>query len=133
MASGKLSERDIAAIRGLAKQWGKIVVRRAFGESGPGLDVDFNAMEELAVAAAQGLTEGTLEEATTLQAEALTDEQPCPDCGEVCGVGAHQEARSIVVRGGGSFEHREPVCYCRRCRRSFFPSAIGSETGRARL
>src|SRR4051794_34282900 len=34
-----------------AKQWGKIVVRRAFGEHGPGLDVDLDAMEQVAAAA----------------------------------------------------------------------------------
>jgi uncharacterized protein with PIN domain len=97
------------------------------------LDVDFDAMEQLAVAAAQGLTEGTLEEATRLQGEAMAGEQPCPDCGEVCAAETHEEARSVAVRGGGSFEHREAVYHCHRCRRSFFPSTVGSETGRARL
>ena len=45
MASGKLNDKDLAEIHALAKQWGKIVVRRAFGEQGPGLDVDLDAME----------------------------------------------------------------------------------------
>lgn len=90
-------------------------------------------MEQVAMAAAQALTEGTLEEATTLQAAGMADQQPCPECGQVCVVEAHKQTRPLVVHGGGSFEHHEPVGYCRRCRRSFFPSAVGSETGRARL
>jgi hypothetical protein len=64
MATRSLTKQDEAAIFQLAKQWGKIVVRRAFGDQGPGLDVDLDTMEAVAVAAAQGLTAGALEEAT---------------------------------------------------------------------
>ena len=48
---------DLQKIHDLAHQWGKIVVRHAFGDDGPGLDVDLAAMEEVAVAAG-GLTAG---------------------------------------------------------------------------
>ena len=61
MAKRKLSPEELQAITDLARQWGKIVVRRAFGEQGPSLDVDFAQMEEVARAAAQGLTAGALE------------------------------------------------------------------------
>jgi hypothetical protein len=44
----------------LAARWGKIVARHAFGADGPGTDVDLSAMEQVARAAAAGLTEGTL-------------------------------------------------------------------------
>jgi hypothetical protein len=40
----------------LATQWRKIVSRRAFGEHGPGLDLDVQTMEQIAKAAAAGLT-----------------------------------------------------------------------------
>src|SRR5947209_5581210 len=40
MASSQLTPQDLQKIRELAAQWGKIVARRAFGDSGPGLDVD---------------------------------------------------------------------------------------------
>ena len=52
MASGKLSDKDLAEIHCLAKQWGKIVVRRMFGDEGPGLDIDLDCMEQVAAAAA---------------------------------------------------------------------------------
>jgi hypothetical protein len=124
MAAMKLGQQDLDEIRALAKGWGKIVVRRAFGEQGPGLDVDLDMMEEIAVAAVQGLTEGTLEEATHRQSELFGDQEPCPACGTLAN--RKQEPRNVVVRGG-SFEHDEPVYDCPKCRRSFFPSADGAQ------
>jgi ribosomal protein L34E len=130
MGSRKLSPQDLENIKQLAKSWGKIAVRRAFGDEGPGLDVDLAQMEEVAVAAAQGVTAGALEEATRQQAQHLGQEHPCPQCGKFCGV--VEEERPVKVRGG-SFQHREPMGYCPACRRSFFPSASASEAGHARL
>ena len=121
MPSRKLSPQDLQKIHDLAHQWGKIVVRHAFGDDGPGLDVDLDAMEEVAIAAARGLTAGALEQATAQQAQRLGDAQPCPACGQLCPVG-HEE-RPIQVRGGGDFRHRDPLCHCPACRRDFFPSA----------
>jgi hypothetical protein len=125
MASGKLNDKDLAEIHALAKQWGKIVVRRAFGDQGPGLDVDLDAMERVAVAAAAGLTAGALEEATHQQAQHLPAEPLCPSCGRPCPT--QSQSRPVVVPGG-SFVHDEPVGYCPACRRDFFPSADAVET-----
>jgi len=126
MASSKLNHKDLAQIHALAKQWGKIVVRRAFGDQGPGLDVDLDAMEQVAAAAAAGLTAGALEEATHQQAQQLPGEQPCPTCGQLCTT--QQETRPVSVKGG-QFLHSEPVGHCPACRRAFFPSASSAETG----
>ncbi len=130
MGTRKLTAEDLQRIADVAKDWGKIIVRRAFGDQGPGLDVDLSQMEQLAQAAARGLTAGTLEEATTQQAQLLGDQQPCPACGRRCPVST--EGRRIDV-SGGTFEHREPVCYCPTCRRDFFPAASAVEAGHARL
>jgi hypothetical protein len=130
MATRKLTADDLEAIRQLAKQWGKIVVRRAFGEQGPGLDVNLTQMEEMAYAAAQGLTAGALEEATSQQGQQLGEQQPCPTCGKLCLVVS--EERPIHVQGG-AFQLREPKCYCPTCRRAFFPSASNAAAGHARL
>jgi hypothetical protein len=130
MVKQKLSQEDLQAIYALAHKWGKIVCRQAFGEQGPGLDVDLTTMEEVAVAALRGLLAGTLEQATAQQAAQLGSYQPCPDCGQACLV--QHEPREVNVRGG-PFQHHEPVCYCTRCRRDFFPSASAVETGRPRL
>lgn len=125
MGSRKLTPQDLDSITQLAKSWGRIVVRRAFGEQGPGLDVDLTQMEEMALAAARGVTAGALEEATAQQAQQLGAEQPCPQCGHACPVG--MDERPLKVQGG-VFQHREPKCYCPTCRRDFFPSASRLET-----
>jgi hypothetical protein len=130
MGSRKLTADDLARITKLAKSWGKIVVRQAFGDGGPGLEADLTQMEDVAVAAAAGLTAGALEEATAQQGRLLGAEQPCPDCGRRCAVGA--EERPVLVRGG-VFEHQEPKCYCPACRRAFFPTASAAEARRQRL
>ena len=130
MGTRKLSAQDLEQIKQLAKGWGKIVVRRAFGDDGPGLDVDLLQMEDVAVAAAQGITAGALEEATSQQARRMGKEHACPQCGKLCGV--IEDKRDLIVRGG-SFQHREPVCYCSACRRDFFPSTSDPEAGHIRL
>ena len=127
MAARKLSNEELQAIQRLAKQWGKIVVGRAFGQQGPGLDVD---LEEVAQAAAKGLVAGTLEEATEQQNELMGQEHACPSCQRPCL--AAPEERTIHVKGG-AFQLREPKCYCPTCRRAFFPSASPLEVGRAQL
>lgn len=129
MATRKLSREELEAVNRLAKQWGKIVVKQAFGEQGPGLDVDFAQMEEVACAAARGLTEGALEAATAQQGHLLGEKQPCPQCGKLCRVGS---AERPLRAKGGTIPLREPKCYCPTCRRDF-PSASAVEAGRAWL
>jgi hypothetical protein len=120
MATSKLTPEELQNIRDLASQWGKIVARRAFGEAGPGLDADLTTLEQVAAAAARGLTEGTLATLLEQQAQALPAESPCPHCGQLCPV--HQEARPLVGQGG-TLTYHEPICHCPACRRDFFPSA----------
>src|SRR5690349_15802419 len=98
MATRKLTPEELHAITRLAKQWGKIVVRQTFGEQGPGLDVDLAQMEEMAFAAAQGVSAGALEEATSQQAQQLGEQQPCPTCARLCMV--MSEERPIHAKGG---------------------------------
>src|SRR5438552_12262101 len=113
-----LSPQKLREIHALAAAWGKIVARRVGAESGPGQAMDFQAMEEVAAAAAAGLTEGTLDTLLEEQAQTLAPEQPCPDCGRLCPV--QYEDRPLTVRGGHLTWH-EPVCHCPACRRDFFP------------
>ena len=126
MATRKLSPEELQAVRRVAKQWGKIIVKQAFGEQGPGLDVDFAQMEEVAAAAAGGLSEGALEAATAQQGRLLGEKQPCPQCGKLCTVGA---AERPLRAKGNVLAFREPKCHCPTCRRDFFPSASGVEAG----
>lgn len=131
MATRKATAEDLKRIEEIAKRWGKIIVREQWGVQGPGLDVDLNQMEDIAVAAMRGLLAGTLEAATQQQACQLGEQQACPECGKMCLL--QQMERPITVRGGGSFTHQEPKAHCPACRRDFFPSASPAETGHARV
>src|SRR5947199_355074 len=48
MARREFPPELLQEVRDLAAGWGKIMARRACGEGGPGLDTDFEAMEQLA-------------------------------------------------------------------------------------
>ena len=114
---------ELRELRELAAQWGKIIARRAFGDDGPGPDIDLDAMEQIAQAAAAGLAEGTLQLLLEQQADALGEQRPCPDCGRPCALRRHE--RPLQVQGG-QLQQREPLGHCPDCRRDFFPPAAAA-------
>ena len=118
MPRRQLTPQQLRELRDLAARWGKIIARRAFGDDGPGLDIDLDAMEQIAQAATAGLHEGTLQTLLQQQARALGEQQPCPDCGRACAVG--RQERTLQVQGG-PLQQSEPVGHCPDCRRDFFP------------
>jgi hypothetical protein len=120
MATRQLTPEQLAAITDLARQWGKIVARNAYGDDGPGPDVDFDQMEQIAAAATAGLAAGTIEHLAEQQAHQLPDELPCPTCQRSCSV--ERRSREVVARGA-TVTLREPVAHCPACRRDFFPPA----------
>jgi hypothetical protein len=130
MSRQQLSAQKLQEIRDLAAQWGQIVARRVAPQAGPAPQLDFMALEQIAAAAAAGLTEGALAALLSQQAQALPDQLPCPDCGHLCPVGS--EARPLTVKGG-QLTLREPVCHCPACRRDFFPPADPAPPGQPQL
>ena len=95
----KAQSEDRSDLRDLAYGWGKVVSRRAYGEQGPGLDLDFDSIESLAVDIGQAVIEGAIEETLRkTQLNLLGDHQPCPPCGRDCPVDT--VPRTIQVRGG---------------------------------
>jgi hypothetical protein len=130
MPRRQFTPQELQELRSLAAQWGKIIAGRAFGEVGPGLDVDLDAMEQIAQAAAAGLNEGTLQVLLERQADALGVHQPCPDCGRPCPL--RRQERTVAVRGG-PLRQSEPVAHCPDCRRDFFPPTTPVAPGRPRL
>ena len=118
MSTPRFTADELDQLRALAAQWGKIVSRRAFGDDGPGLDVDFRTFEQIATAAAQGLTEGTLQLLLQQQADKLPHEQPCPACGKLCPTEPH---RRPLTAQGADIQQDERIAYCPDCRRDFFP------------
>ncbi|MFO0841605.1 MAG: hypothetical protein U0797_04280 [Gemmataceae bacterium] len=51
MSTPRFTAEELDRLRALAAQWGQVVSRRAFGDDGPGLDVDFRTSEQVATAA----------------------------------------------------------------------------------
>jgi hypothetical protein len=121
---------ELSELRDMAYGWGKIVCRRAYGEEGPGLDLDFDSIESLAVDMGQAVIQGAIEEVLRFQFQRLGDHQPCPECGQGCPV--RTAPRTIQVRNG-TVHYDEPVCRCPACRRDFFPSAPESAARLAQL
>lgn len=120
MSTPRFTAAELDRLRTLAAEWGKIVSRRAFGDDGPGLDVDFRTFEQIATAAAQGLTEGTLQLLLEQQAAKLPHDQPCPTCGTLCPTQA--QTRTLTAQGA-AVQQVERRAHCPDCRRDFFPPA----------
>lgn len=116
----QLTNQDLEKIKLLARQWGEIISEEAFGPEGPGLDFSFTDIEDVWVAAAEGLSEGVACAALGKQAENMPTEQPCPQCGASCELDAQE--RTMQAQGA-KVSWSEAKCYCQKCRRSFFPSA----------
>src|SRR5438552_1175127 len=130
MATREPTPEDLERITELAKRWGKIVVQQQWGEQGPGLGVNLDQMEQVAMAALRGLLAGTLQTATDQHAQQLGNQQPCPDCGRLCPLTIEERT---VTTGSGTFQHAEPVAHCPACRRDFFPPTTNSGTDQPRL
>ena len=126
----KAQPEDLSQLRDMAYGWGRIASRRTYGDEGPGLDIDFDSIETMAVHIGQSVTRGAIEEALNTQLKLLGDHQTCPECSRSCPVGT--VPRSIQTRGG-TFEYNEPICHCPACRRDFFPSAPQLAARLARL
>src|SRR4051794_11666475 len=126
----KAQPEDLSHLREMGYGWGKVVSRRAYGEDGPGPDIDFDSIESLAVEIGQAVIRGAIEEALKTQWKLLGDHQPCPACARDCPVDT--ASRTIQARGG-TIQYNEPLCHCRACRRDFFPSAPELAARLARL
>ena len=68
------SQREILS---LAEDWGKVVARRAFGDEGPDLDLNFDAIEAVAFQAAQAVIKGTIQPSISATPPPLRVELTC--------------------------------------------------------
>jgi hypothetical protein len=109
-----------------AEHVGEILSKKAFGEKGPDLETSLADLEELLGPILKQVTAGYLRTAVSEQAERLSDETPCPTCGEGCAL-TTQDAERQVTTEHGDFRFAERVGHCDRCGRSFFPSADCAE------
>jgi hypothetical protein len=104
----------------------KSLVDRLYGDKGPAWGTKLTAIEDTIKAIRQVLSEKMLDEALQRQANTVDDRpadfQGCPKCGQEVERDPTSDARRIHQTDVGEAEWKEPATYCRRCRRSFFPS-----------
>jgi hypothetical protein len=107
--------------QGDVKQMAGEIAAKLLGRGGAVSDGPMVDMEDLAFEVSQRVGAEVLRSFLATQAEA--EEAPtmrCQQCGEPC-EGKPPRRRAMTTRVGEVVWH-EPVCYCRRCRRSFSPS-----------
>lgn len=108
-------------VEGVAKS----LVDRIYGPKGLPWGTRLTELEDVCVAVRELLTTEMLAQA--LQRQAQTNEerpepyQRCASCDGPVEARPDPEPRNVQTRAGEA-EWDEPNCYCRKCRRAFFPS-----------
>jgi hypothetical protein len=110
-----------AYIEGVAKS----LVDRIYGPNGLPWGTKLAELEDVVVAVRDALSENMLAQALERQAQSA-EERPepfrqCSGCDGPVDAKPDAEPRNVLTRAGEA-EWDEPHCYCRKCRRSFFPS-----------
>lgn len=90
------------------------------GDREPGEIPHFSEIEGSAHDLGRRLSRAIQEEASLQIGGAAARSEPCPDCGRRCRIDLKTRT---VVSVDGETQICEPVGHCKRCQRSFFPSA----------
>ena len=128
MARFKISTAPADPVRPYLEGVAKSLVDRLYGDKGPAWGTKLSEIEDTILAIRQMLSEEILEQALERQAK-TTEERPpdwqcCPKCGkqvEDKPPKENDDPRLLQTRVGEA-QWRERQTYCRKCRRSFFPS-----------
>lgn len=117
-------------LEGVAKN----LVFEVYGPVGMPWGTPFSELEDVSVELGQCLSRMIMEQAAGRQADQTSHAPPeyevCPTCGQPVGV-AESRPRPLTTRAG-EVQWDEPQRYCRKCRRSFFPSGEESAAGGGR-
>lgn len=97
-----------------------LIARERFGPEGVPKDITFSEIEQIGHQTGQMVAAQVDRELVGDHQEHFADEQACPQCGQPC---ASKPCERELTTRDGTMELPESVCYCRSCRRSFFPSA----------
>ena len=103
------------------------MVDRLYGAEGPTWGTKLSEIEDTILAIRQVLSEKMLDDALQRQANTAeqrpADFQCCPKCGkEVQKEPDKGDSPRVLQTKAGEAQWQEPETYCRKCRRSFFPS-----------
>jgi hypothetical protein len=127
MARFKTSTTAADPIRPYLEGVAKSLVDRLYGQKGPAWGTRLQEIEDTILAIRQVLSEEMLDEALQRQANTGPERpatwQCCPKCGQqVEDEPPDDTAPRVLLTRVGEAEWLEPQTYCRKCRRSFFPS-----------
>ena len=127
MARFKVATKPADPVRAYVEGVAKSLVDRLYGDKGPEWGTKLSAIEDTILAIRQVLSEKMLDEALQRQANTV-GERPatfrcCPKCGKEVekDPDKNDDSRRLQTKVGEA-EWVEPETYCRKCRRSFFPS-----------
>jgi hypothetical protein len=129
MARSKIDKIPADPVRPYLEGVAKNLIDRLYGPNGPAWGTKLTELEDVVLAVRQVLSEKMLDEALQRQANTVEERPPafqsCSKCGKP--VEPDDPEPRILDTRVGEAEWLEPTTYCRKCRRSFFPS--GQEFG----
>jgi hypothetical protein len=129
MARAKKRTPQVENVRPYVEGVAKNLIDKLYGPDGPPWGTKLTEIEDLFLAIREELAEKMLADAlarqAASQAQSPTAFPTCPGCQQPLPCEDTQER--IVQTRAGEAQWAEPEAYCRRCRRSFFPS--GQEPG----
>lgn len=115
----------VEPVRGYIEGVAKSLVDRIYGPQGLPWGTKLTELEDVVIAVRDVLSEKMLAQALERQAESAAQRpepfQRCSGCDRPVEDKSDAEPRNVETRAGEA-EWDEPRCYCRKCRRSFFPS-----------
>jgi uncharacterized protein YbaR (Trm112 family) len=127
MARKQKRTKEVDNVRSYIEGVAKNLVDKLYGPQGPAWGTKLSEIEALCLDIREVLSEEVLDLA--LQRQAAAHEQQtgetfrvCPSCQRPLNWDKKEVQERIVETDAGEAEWSEPEGYCRRCRRSFFPS-----------
>ena len=131
MAQTSETARVVGDLKSRLEGMAKNLVLEVYGPDGMPWGTAFSELEDVSVELGQCLSRMIMEEAAGRQADQTAHAPPeyavCPTCGQPVGE-PKSRSRPLTTRAG-EVRWEEPRRYCRKCRRSFFPSGEESAAG----
>src|SRR5262245_24999347 len=130
MARSKKSTPEVEKVRPYLEGVAKSLVDRLYGAQGLPWGTKLTELEDVVLAVREVISENMLAQALERQAATEVEQRPaeyqtCPKCGRPVTKKPDKDQtpqpRNVLTRAGEA-EWVEPEQYCRKCRRSFFPS-----------
>ena len=134
MAQTSETEQVVEDLKSRLEGMAKNLVLEVYGAEGMPWGTPFSELEDVSIELGQCLSRMIMEAAAGRQADQTFQAPPeyevCPACGQPVGE-AKSRSRRLTTRAG-EVRWDEAQRYCRKCRRSFFPSGEESAAGGGR-